>query len=641
MFKHLFYAILISTLLISGLRAEEQSSASALRLAAMFNTGMILQQKTTVPVWGWAAANSTVSLKFAGQKHETQADADGAWMIKLDAMDANAVGSTLKVTSDAGSISIDDVLIGEIWICAGQSNMNAGGPNRDTGYYPHYVSPENADAIAPVRLLRYGWGASLEPLTDNTPGTSTNGSWRNLTVAQVAKSTNTPEQFARILRDQLQVPIGILHVSVSGTNQAAWMHRETLEAFPAKGYANFYESFLEQAKAKIAKGKGIKTWEAFEAAYASWLAKPKGRSPASSAFVNFPTALYNTRIHPLAPFAVTGAIWHQGEGGPGGPYGERLVKMAQQWRQHFGQDFYFIYGTLSRTSGDCPPLIPEVDYFYRSATNRSIQSAIKHFGDDNKAEMVDFYDLGDTDTHWLNKNASGRRMALAALELAYGKKQIAYSGPRKTNIDINGPNATVSFTHVGAGISYKASLDGISGIVVKSAKGNFVWATVAVTGKDNISISHPDGEDIASIGYAMNRNPHETLFNSEGLPATPFEHNIGRIPYNPTGPRLITFEGEKKGRGKFSLAHVRENGICFQMVPVRGTNKELAITAKIMLPKAWNDDVEVLIKGETAPFELADGKHGKELHLSVLQDGAWIVVCKKGHAAEFVGIKRY
>ena len=641
MLKHVICFIALLLICSSELRSAENDSQATLRLAAMFNTGMVLQQKTSVPVWGWAPADSAVSVEFAGNKHDTQADASGAWMVKLAAMDANKQGRPLTATSGDKTITIDDVLIGEVWICAGQSNMNAGGPNSDTGYYPHYVSPENADAIAPVRFIRYGWGASLEPLTDNTPGTSSNGTWRDVTVAQVAKSCNTPEQFARILRDQLQVPIGILHVSVSGTNQAAWMHRETLESFPAKGKAHFYESFLEQATAKLAKGKGLKSWGAFEEAYAKWLANPKGRSPASSAIVNFPTALYNTRIHPLAPFAVTGVIWHQGEGGPGGPYGERLVKMAQQWRAHFGQDFYFIYGTLSRTSSDCPPIIPEIDYFYRSATNRSIRTAIQHFGDDKKAAMVDFYDLGDTDTHWLNKNASGRRMALAALDLVYAKPQVAYSGPRQTKIEINGSTATVQFTHVGTGISYKPSIDGISGIVVKSAKGKFTWATVEVTGTDSIKITHPQNEDIASIGYAVNRNPHETLFNSEGLPATPFDHNIGRIPYNPTGPRLISFEGEKKGRGKFSLAHVRENGLCFQMVPVRGTNKKLSITAKVILPKAWNETVEVLINGKATEFTLADGKHGKELHVPVLQDGAWIVVCKKGHAEEFVGVKRY
>ena len=629
---------LACTFIGTSLYAEE-SAESSLRLASIFNTGMVLQQKAAVPVWGWAEANSDVSVQFGDQSLSTTSDENGDWKVTLKAMDADAAGKTLTVKSGGSTVTFDDVLIGEVWIAAGQSNMNAGGPNKDTGYYPFYTSPADADKIAPVRMVRYGWGASLTPLSDNKPATVNYASWKNVSIADL-KNVNTPTQFARILRDKLKVPVGILHVSVSGTNQAAWMHRKTLEGFPSQKKENFYQEYLEVMTQKLAKDKKLNDWAGFEAAMAKYLANPKGRSPASSTVVNHPTALYNTRIHPLAPFAIKGAIWHQGEGGPGGPYGERLAKMIQQWREHFGQDFYFIWGTLSDSSPDSPPLTPSIDYFYRSGTNRSIHTALKHFGDDKKVEMVDFFDLGDTDTHWLNKNESGRRMALAALDLCYDQ-EYTYSGPRMTEINIKGSTAVVTFTLVGKGISYQASLDGISGIVVKSKDGAFAWADVKVVDGKTLEISHPKGENIDSLGYAINRNPHETIFNSEGLPATPFEYNIGRIPYQPTGPKLITLAGEKKGRGKLSIAHVREQGYRFQIVPVRGTNKKQALTVSAFIPKAWNDEVEVIVGGKSVEFTKDLGEAGTLVTFDLLQDGTWVTVCQKGQADKFEGIKRY
>lgn len=284
----------------------------------------------------------------------------------------------------------------------------------------------------------------------------------------VIDSLNIPTGFARFLRDRLDVPVGIIHVAVSGTNQGAWMRRETLERFPGQGkHANYYQELFASHNADLAKkGKDIKSWDEFEQAMAVWRSNPKGRSPADMAIMNFPTTLYNTRIHPLAPFALRGVIWHQGEGGPGGPYGRRLVAMAGQWCKQFGQDFYFIWGTLTRNTKASPPIEPQPTWFYRSATNGEIRKAVEYFGDDGRAALVELYDVGDHETHFLQKAEASRRMGLAALTLAYGQPR-TYCGPLKTDLMIESGKAIVRFDRVGDGLVYKPSIDGISGVYVK------------------------------------------------------------------------------------------------------------------------------------------------------------------------------
>ena len=551
-------------------------------------------------------------------------------------------GRTLEVRIGEATITRKNVVVGEVWLAAGQSNMNHSGPDRATGLYPHHVSPTEVGR-PDVRITRFGAGASLDPQADLTPIAPDHAPWTVLPSDAVVNSLNIPTGFARFLRDKLDVPVGIIHVAVSGTNQGAWMDRKTLESFPGRGeHANYYqELFATHNEGLAKKGKNIKSWEDFERAMAAWRANPIGRSPADMTIMNFPTTLYNTRIHPLAPFALRGVIWHQGEGGPGGPYGRRLVAMAKQWRALFGQDFYFIWGTLTRNTKASPPIEPQPTWFYRSATNAEIRKAVEYFGEDGRAALVELYDVGDHETHFLQKAEASRRMGLAALTLAYGQNHL-YSGPLKADVAIEGSKAIVRFDRVGDGLVYQPSINGISGIYIKGQDTGYRWANVEVTGKDTLEISHPEVSEIAAVGYAVNGNPHETLFNSEGYPASPFKINMEQIPWSghAGGMQLVALDNSSPSQPEISITHVRRGGYVFQLTGGREMSKNAQATVRAYIPEEWDGYV---VESGQASIETRAKTEGdaRFATFTVPVDRAWIIVAEQGRGDGLRGINRY
>ncbi len=626
--------------IVLALGAASLNAAEA-RLAQIFQDNMVLQQNAPVPVWGWAGPGTKVTVRFAGQQAEAQADTDGYWKAVLSPLVASSEGRSLEARIGGTTVTRANVVVGEVWLAAGQSNMNHAGPDRASGYYPRDVltAPGRPD----VRITRHGDGASLRPLNEVDPVFRRDAPWVILRGDAVIESLDLPTAFARLLRDRLDVPIGIVHVSVSGTNQGAWMSRETLEEFPGSGkFGDYYQERLAGHAADLAeKGKTVKSWADFERAMEVWRKNPRGRSPANSAIVNFPTALYNTRVHPLAPFALQGVIWHQGEAGPGGPYGSRLAAMARQWREHFGQDLFFIWGTLTRDTSASPRIAPQPTWFYRSSTNDEIRKAREAFGGDPRTALVELYDVGDHETHFLQKNEAGRRYALAALSGAYGKDDV-FSGPILTDAKIMGDKAVVRFERVGEGLVFQSSLDGISGFYVKGKTGEYRWATVTVTSRDAIEISHPDVSEIAAIGYAVNDNPHETLFNSAGFPASPFKLHMDRIPWSgqAKGMPLVALENSAAAKTTVSVTHVRRGGYAFQLLAKRGAPQGGAVKLRAWLPAEWrawiveSDNARIEARKETV-----EGRSFATFAAPV--DGAWIIVAEKGRAEEFRKIDRY
>ena len=624
----------ICTALLAAALAGPALAADA-RLAHIFQDNMVLQRQKPVPVWGWAPPGTAVEVSFAGQTKSTKAGENGRWQVDLDPMEASAEGRPLTVKIGETTITRKNVLVGEVWLAAGQSNMNHAGPDRDTGVYPHYVSPAG-EGKPPIRLMQFGWGASLTPLDDVDPSRPRDEPWQTVPENPTPTSMNLSRYFARVVRDGLNVPVGIVHVAVSGTNQAAWMSKETLEQFPAKGKANFYEAFLADAEAGLAKDKGpVKSWADFAKADAEWRKTGKGRWPGSSSIVNFPTALYNTRIHPAAPFAIRGAIWHQGEGGPGGPYGDRLVAMARQWRKLFGQDFVFLFGTLTRNTAASPPIKPELSWFYRSSTNVGIRRAADLFADDKNAGMVEFFDIGDPETHFHNKAEAGRRMGLAALTVAYGQEHL-YNGPRVEKVEIDGPKATLTFANAGKGLVYEPSLDGISGFIVQGKKGQLRWADVKLTGPMTIEVTDPTGEAIETIAYGVAQNPHETVFNSENLPASPFRHNVGRMPWaGHLKGGMVTC-----GKGAvMDLAHVRRDGYMLQLHKGRN-GKAASVSVEAYVPAEW-DGCTVEIAGKPVDVTPTEKDGRRVVTFEAPTDGSWIIVARPGKAEAFRKIDRY
>ncbi len=611
------------------------------RLAHVFQDNMVLQQGVPAPVWGWAAPGTQVEIAFDGQRHSTEAGQDGRWKAVLDPLEARAEGGVLKAQIGGVLVTRENVLVGEVWLAAGQSNMNHGGPDVSTGLYPHHVSPGTGGGLPEIRIMKYGFGASLEPLEDVDPVVRGDAPWEILQEDPPLESMNLSRYFARMLRDHLGVPVGIVHVAVSGTNQAAWMPREALESFPGKGeFPNFYRQFLNQAGEKLAKN-GYESFAAFKEAESAWRLGGEGKWPGNRALFDFPSGLYNTRVHPVAPLAIRGVIWHQGEGGPPGPYGERLVAQVEAWRERFGQDFFFVWGTLSRNTTGNPPLEPRPAWFYRSSTNEEMRKAAGLFGDEGKAAMVEFYDLGDHDTHFSQKAEAGRRMGLAALSVAYDQDHV-YTGPRLAEAEVEGSRLVARFDFAGDGWRFRPSIEGISGFYVRGEDGPYQWAEVEMMDERTLALSHPAVPRVVEAGYAVNQNPHETLFNGAGLPASPFRWNMGRLPWaaRAGGESLVSVKVEGDAQPVLNLAHVRREGYAFQLLLPRGGPKDLRAEVVVGIPAEW-ESWEIRSKGRAVESLEVSGDGRKQVTFEAAVDGRWIVVGERGEVERLEGIKRF
>ena len=479
-----------SILILLAVMTSATAHADA-RLASIFQDNMVLQREKPVPVWGWAPPGTEVEVIFAGQKKQGQSNPAGYWKVMLDPLTASRAGRAREARIGDKTLSITNVLVGEVWLAAGQSNMLYPGPDEETGLYPHYVSPGTQGGKPEVRVTGFGWGASLEPMDDIDPAGRNNEHWQVLNENPPPAKMGPAYYFSRVVRDALDVPVGLVVMAVGGTCQTAWMARETLEAFPGKTN-NYFQECL---------AGGMPAWEAFKQAETAWRETRKGEWPGSLKVMCYPTALYNTRIHPLAPFAARGVLWHQGEAGPGGPYGERLVAMARQWRTLFGQDLSFIWGTLTRSTAEPPPLTPSRSSYFCSQANVEIRKALPLFGSDPHVALVELYDLGTSEVHFLEKTEMGRRMGLAALNVAYGQNHV-YTGPRMAETKIEGGRALVRFEQVGDGLVYQPSINGISGFYLcGKTNGSGRWGQVKLISKDTLEISHPDITTLLTVAW--------------------------------------------------------------------------------------------------------------------------------------------
>ena len=629
-------ALCIAVLLISVIGADKADS----RLASIFQDNMVLQREMPVPIWGWADAGSAVEIRFAGQTKQGKVGQDGRWKVALDSLQASNEGRDLDVRVGNKSFKIKNVLVGEVWVAAGQSNMVAPGPDIDLGVYPHYVSPPSASIRPDIRRVEFGGGVNLEPQADVTDKNINSGDATWKTLNPFPGDTTISQYAARVIRDELNVPVGIIVIAVPGTTQTAWMSRETLEQFPgANGTANYYKQCVDYWEKKVQPGVPWKSIAEFEKVEAEWLLTKKTLNPGrpKALWLNqFPSVLYNTRVYPLAPFAIRGFMWHQGEAGPGEGYDRNLVAMIKQWRQLYGQEFYFLWGTLSRATLTPPPLDPIPSGFYRSGGNVNIRHALDLFGPNSKASLVEFYDNGNDDTHWLAKVESGRRLGLAALTEVYGQKHL-YTGPRLIDAKIEGRKATLHFAYAGAGLMFQPGINGISGFYLSGKNGPIYWADVKVLDQNTIQLSSSHVPEIGAIAYGENPNPHETLFNSDRLPASPFK--VGEFPkqskVDAPSPVLLTNLNTKTD---MHIAHVRRDGYVFRLVHKK---EEATGTCKIQayIPKEWTGwELEIGGKAVTATETNIGGT--RYITFDAPITGEWVIVAAKGKAASFRGVNR-
>jgi len=454
------------------------------KLASIFSDSMVLQRDLPVPVWGKAAAGEKVSVTFGDQTKQAEADKDGRWQVKLDPLKANAEGQTLTVTGN-NEIVLKDVLVGEVWICSGQSNMEWGLGGALNG------PEEVAAADHPLIRLFDVPGHTVSPVAkDECPG-----SWKVCKPDSAGGFSAVGYFFGRRLQDELKVPIGLVGSNWGGTRIEPWVSPAGFDSVPE------LKAIAEQVHAYTAE------------------TQVQGGSP---------SAIYNAMIHPLAPYAMRGAIWYQGEsnGGEGEEYYHKTQALVNGWRELFNPDLAFYWVQLADFQN--PTDNPEGgDGWARIREAQRKALGIKHTG------MAVIIDIGQAnDIHPRNKQDVGARLAQWALHQTYGMKDIVPSGPLFESHKVEGNAIRLAFDNVGGGliVGKKEGLkpteevkDGkLARFAIAGADKKWHWADATIDG-DTVVVKSAEVAEPVAVRYAYSMNPAgANLYNKAGIPASPF-----------------------------------------------------------------------------------------------------------------------
>ena len=474
------------------------------KLNGLLSDGAVLEQSKPVPVWGSAAEGEKVTVEFEGQKASTVAK-DGRWSVRLKPLKPG--GPFTMTIQGNNTVNLTNVLVGEVWLCSGQSNME----------FPlsRAANAEEAIAASADSQLRL---FTVPRASSDTPKTEITGSWKESGPHAATNFSAVAWFFGRDLRKARGVPVGLIHSSVGGTPAEAWTSRETLEADPELNqilarYAETVKKF-DPEKAKAAHEEALqKHREAVALAQSEGRPPPRApRAPQDpSHSLTRPCGLYNAMIAPLQPYSIAGVIWYQGESNSGraAEYRKLFPAMIRNWRQAWDEgNFPFLFVQIAAEK-DMTPEIREAQLLTWQTVPHTAMAVITDVGEEN-------------DIHPTKKEPVGARLALAARAVAYGEK-IEYSGPLYNSIKIDGDRAILSFTHTGSGLS---APDGdLKGFTIAGADGNFLPATAMIKGEKVIvrsaSVAHP-----MAVRYGWAHTPEVNLFNNEGLPASPFRTDV-------------------------------------------------------------------------------------------------------------------
>ena len=490
----------VHSVLLSLSLAIAASAHAGLKLNGLFTDNAVLQQKRDIPVWGTGRDGEKVTVKL-GKDQASTTVRDGHWMVTLKPLNAGGP-FTLAVSGD-NSITLTNILIGEVWLCSGQSNMGFG----------LYRATNAAEAIAAaddpaLRLFTVPYTPAGAPIKDIT------GHWQASSPASVSNFSAVAYFFGRDLRRALKAPIGLIHSSVGGTPAEAWTPHETLESDPE--LEKILERQAENArkfdpeKAKAQYDRSMEKYrEAAKAAEAEGKPAPRApRRPVDPAKTGKrPSALYNGMIAPLEPYGIAGVIWYQGEANAGRAeeYESLFPAMIKGWRNAWHEgEFPFLFVQIAPNDR----MTPEI----REAQLHTWQKV-------PKTAMTLTVDVGEPhDIHPKRKEPVGARLALAARAIAYGEK-IEYSGPVFEKMQIDGDHAVLSFSHIDGGLTAKGGP--LKGFTISADGQTFYPATATITG-DKIEVSSKEVSKPVAVRYGWDNVPDVNLFNKEGLPATPF-----------------------------------------------------------------------------------------------------------------------
>ena len=544
------------------------------KMPAIFGDHMVLQRDAGVPLWGTADAGEKVTVTAGSDKAETTAGADGTWTVKLEKLPASTTPIDVTVAGK-NTLTFHDVLVGDVWVCSGQSNMEfgirafiqkkedfdkTGNPMIRLFSVPKFVSPGPAKEIAPAPVnfpdLGHWEVCTPESLTKT-------GEWSGFPA--------TGYYFGSEIQAFTHQPVGLIGSCWGGTRINSWISLKKMETVPAmasyaKGAANFQNNYEQIEKtyqtvdlpawtAAMAKWKEdnkaaldaydaeVKDWQqkSKDAAAAHQPAPPrpgKGPRPPMKTPVDPMTnnqnsaALFNGMIVPIIPYAIKGVIWYQGESNGDQPefYKIALPALIEDWRAHWGQgDFTFMVVQLPNFMQRKPE--PSESNW---AGVREAQAKAMSIPNTGLAVTIDIGDAGVI--HPSDKFDVGHRLALAAEHATYGL-QTTYTGPTYKSLKVEGNKLRVTFDNIGSGLiigtppeTYFAAqkvrppapdTSKLLGFAIAGADNKYVWADAAIDG-DSVVLSSAAVPQPVSVRYAWADNPACNLYNKEGLPAAPF-----------------------------------------------------------------------------------------------------------------------
>ncbi len=475
-------------------------------LAPLFRDGAVLQRDQPLTIWGKAAAAEKVEIKFRNQTASVITSADGRWRVTLRSEKAATFPSDL-VAKGANTVVVRDVLVGDVWLCSGQSNMAFLVRNGNDA--------EREIAAGDFPLIRQ---FKVPTVAADKPAEDVAGAWTTCTPASVGGFSAVGYFFARDLHQKLGVPIGIVNSSWGGTQIEAWLSEPALRADPSANeiFARWDQRMAEFPQKMLEHATAVSKWEkepaegkARKGKKRAAPAKPEG--PGSRWI---PGGLYNAMIAPLVPYAMRGILWYQGEanGARHTEYASLFTGMIKQWRADFGQPlpFYFVQlANFERNAG----LKGDEWAFQREAQAKAL--TLPHTG------MAVTIDIGDPkDIHPKNKQDVGRRLALHARQQIFGEK-IETDGPVFVEAKRDGAAMRVTFTHADGLRLTPAATDGRASFEVAGENRKFVPAQARVEGNTLIVSADSVGTPVA-VRYAWRNSPDARLFNAAGLPAAPF-----------------------------------------------------------------------------------------------------------------------
>jgi sialate O-acetylesterase len=518
------------TVIVAGLLLAARPAAADVTLPHIFSDHMVLQQGREVPVWGTAKPGEKVSVAFAGQTVTATADADGKWLAKLASLKASTQGRDLTVTG-ANTVRFSDVLVGEVWLASGQSNMDftvSPTPKYSFAGVRNEVE-EVKNATNPlIRMFTGQWAKSATPQSDVL------GQWKVCTPENVREFSAAAYFFAKYLQPEVKVPVGIITETFGASTAESWIRREALAADPKlKPMLDDFEAknAAFPAATRAAEDKARHEWEngalaeaeaADLAAYRTHPDQPTAvkrvtgvRSTDPAQNQHNPTVMYNGMIAPIVPYAIQGVIWYQGESIVGGVQGGvglyPLVQatLVKDWRKLWGRDDMPFYVVQLAALGNSNSNSPEV---------REAQATILDLPHTGLACSIDIAD--PTNVHPKDKQNVGYRLMCIALANVYGRN-IEFSGPLYQSKEVRDGKVILHFTHAHGGLTAHGGGD-LKWFTIAGTDGKFVPAQ-AVIDQDTVVVSSPAVAAPVNVRYAWDRYPAGVNFyNGDGLPAFPF-----------------------------------------------------------------------------------------------------------------------